>query len=387
MKIKSSKALKKYNQHAILHEIINNQPITRAQLTEHLSVSHTTISYLVKDLIKQNLVIETRGDSRGGRPPKVLEFRGENKYIIVVNFEPKIIKLGLFNLNLKLIDKKRITIFKDSFKKIIDKIKKASDKILNENNIKKANIYGTGISIYKIINGEINLNDQQIKEELKDIFDYTDFYFEKETNLAVFYEWNHSLKRKYKNIIYIEVTDSIKSGMIINNKLYRGSRKKVGQLGQMINIIKNADNKHNNIYLNEYFSINTIEDEFNEMYLKGEETKIDKLFEPSFDYKKIIKAYIKEDPLSKKIIDKKLRYFLRTLFNIINLFDPQIVVLGGLFDQFNTEMIDKLTTDLKNSYYTNNNLKLQIIKRNYEKDYKLKAISSYVFEKWQENAF
>ncbi|MDZ7672450.1 MAG: hypothetical protein U5K53_06420 [Halanaerobiales bacterium] len=35
MDIKNSKALKKHNQYALLNEIINRQPISRSNLTQH----------------------------------------------------------------------------------------------------------------------------------------------------------------------------------------------------------------------------------------------------------------------------------------------------------------------------------------------------------------
>jgi predicted transcriptional regulator len=89
MEIKNSKALKKHNQQTLLSEIIKRQPISRSNLTQHLDVSHTTISYLVKDLMDKGLVVETTADSTGGRPPKLLSFKGDNKYIISISFEER----------------------------------------------------------------------------------------------------------------------------------------------------------------------------------------------------------------------------------------------------------------------------------------------------------
>ena len=137
MKIKNSKALKQHNQYAILTEIIDNQPISRSDLTKNLDVSHTTVSYLVKDLMKKGLIVETYSDSTGGRPPKLLHFKGENKYIISLSFEDKIIRFSIFNLNYKLVDKARITVLKDPFRKILNKLDNLTENKLQENNIKE----------------------------------------------------------------------------------------------------------------------------------------------------------------------------------------------------------------------------------------------------------
>ena len=85
MEIKNTKELKKHNKYIVLNEIIQKQPVSRKELSSSLEVSHATISYICKDLIKEGLIAETKSlESTGGRPPKVLEFKGEDMFSVVI---------------------------------------------------------------------------------------------------------------------------------------------------------------------------------------------------------------------------------------------------------------------------------------------------------------
>src|SRR6056297_179759 len=148
MKISNTKTLKKNNQFLILNEIIDNQPISRAELTNKLNVSHTTIFTIVKELMNQGLVIETGfSESSGGRRPKLLEFNGENKYIISVEIEEKKLFYALFDLNFELQFKAEISLANIDFQDLLDNLYKVIISKLDKKEIKYEKIVGLGLSI------------------------------------------------------------------------------------------------------------------------------------------------------------------------------------------------------------------------------------------------
>lgn len=391
MEIKNTKTLKEYNKMAVLSEIINRQPISRSQLSKYLNVSHTTVSNLINELKKQKLIVEKRSDSTGGRPPKLLSFNGDNKFTISLILKERVIIVGLFNLNSRLIEKNIIKVKQNSFEIIINDIKEVVNKLLDQHNIKKSSLNGIGFSIPgsyqetndKILNKSIKyLPTVYIKNKLEDVFDFTEIYIENHANIEAFYEWNDKFLREYNNLLYIRAGDSIGSGLIIDNKLYRGSFNKAGSLEHFIvdpNGRKCTCGKKGCLITTS--SIKAIEDEFNEALWKGENTKIESMFESPFNYKKIIKAYLKDDSLSKKIIDNSLKYFSIALANIIKLIDPEIIILGGLFDEFDETMINEVNRKVKTNIPFGSNSFPAIVKRKKEKNYQLKAINSYVFHK------
>ena len=389
MEIKNTKTLKEHNKRAILTEIINRQPISRPKLSDYLEVSHTTISNLINELKKQGLVIEKRSDSTGGRPPKLLSFNGENKFTLTLLFKSRVILIGLFNLNNKLLDKQIIKVKKDTFEDIIKQLEEVTKSMISKRNIQAKDIFGVGVSIPgiyqknsdKVINSNIDyLPNINLKKSLKEVFNYSNIYIDNFANIETFYEWNDHFLRKYNNLLYIIAEDEIDSGLIINNELYRGSFEKAGDIEHLI---VNPDGKKCTCgkqgCLITTSSIKAIEDSFNEALWKGAETKIDEMFESPYGYKKIIKAYVKEDPLSKKIIDNSLKYFTIALTNMIKTIDPQTIVLGGLFDEFDDTMVDELNQRLQDLLIDTEDSFPNLLKRKDENNFQLKAINSYIF--------
>lgn len=393
MEIKNSKLLKKYNQRIVLSEIIKRQPISRSNLTQHLDVSHTTISYLVKDLINKDLVVEMTADSTGGRPPKLLSFKGDNKYIISISFEERKIIYSLYNLNIELIDKEIIAVNNDFFVELIKKIEKISKFINKKFNINPEQIFGIGVSvpgIYKedkdlVISSTTHyLGDINLKSELNEIFNYAPIYIDNDANLSVYYEWSHMLGKEYENLIYVYVVDGIGSGIIVNNSLYTGSYGNAGEIGHMK--VKSNGKKcicGGQGCLETISSIKAIEDDFNKAVDNGEYTFLTNLFDYPFGYKEIITGYLKNDKLCKKIINRAIKYFVQGLSSIINIFDPQIIVLGGLFDEFNEDMMEKIDNKVKKSYFSDEGDNPKIINRRDQPNYQILAVTSFVFDKWK----
>lgn len=100
----SFKLMKKINQQTILELINNKGPISRAEIAEITGLTPATVSNIVKDLLKMDLVRETRqGESRGGRKPILLEVNPEGAYVIGLEWGIGEIKAVLLNLNKKVI--------------------------------------------------------------------------------------------------------------------------------------------------------------------------------------------------------------------------------------------------------------------------------------------
>jgi predicted NBD/HSP70 family sugar kinase len=395
MEIKNSKALKKHNQQTVLNEIITRQPISRSDLTQYLDVSHTTISYLVKDLMDKDLVVEMTADSTGGRPPKLLSFKGNNKYIISISFEERKIIYSIYNLDIELIDKEIIDVNNEFFGDIRKKIKKVIKFKNQEFDISQEQIFGIGVSvpgIYKenkdlVISSTTHyLGNINLKAELEKIFNYAPIYIDNDANLSVYYEWSHMLDKKYDNLIYVYVVDGIGSGIIVNNSLYTGSHGNAGEIGHMK--VKSKGKKcicGDRGCLETISSIKAIEDDFNKAVDNGEITFLTDLFDSPFDYKEIITGYLQNDKLCKKIINRAIKYFVQGLSSIINIFDPQMIVLGGLFDEFNEEMFKKINNRLGSSYFPDESDRPKIINRRDQANYQILAVTSFVFDKWKAN--
>ncbi|HBG16083.1 MAG TPA: hypothetical protein DDW93_04825, partial [Firmicutes bacterium] len=147
MEIRNTRELKQYNKFIILNEIIENQPVSRKDLTKKMEASHATISYIVKDLIEEGLVVETEFmESNGGRPPRLLEFKGSSKFLIAVEIIDQVLWYSIFNLNLELIKKSSFSTEELTAQEIINLSYNKIIKELEELDIDFDKLIGLGVS-------------------------------------------------------------------------------------------------------------------------------------------------------------------------------------------------------------------------------------------------
>lgn len=91
----------KLNKIQILNYIRHNGGVTRPEIAKALGLSLPTVNRQVASLIRvENLVRELgAGDIKRGRPPKLLEFSGDDRYLVGIHMGAKRISGILVNLN------------------------------------------------------------------------------------------------------------------------------------------------------------------------------------------------------------------------------------------------------------------------------------------------
>ena len=68
-------AIREMNERLVLHKIIQEKMISRADLAKELNLNKTSVSAIVADLMERDLVLETgAGESSGGRKPILVMF-------------------------------------------------------------------------------------------------------------------------------------------------------------------------------------------------------------------------------------------------------------------------------------------------------------------------
>ena len=63
MPIANQEMIRDNNRRLVLEYIVNNPPVSRADLSKHLKLTKATISAIVQDLLLQNLILEKQPDN------------------------------------------------------------------------------------------------------------------------------------------------------------------------------------------------------------------------------------------------------------------------------------------------------------------------------------
>ncbi len=393
MEIQNTRALKQYNRFIILNEIIENQPVARRDLTKKLDVSHATISYIVKDLIDDGLVVETEYlESTGGRPPRLLEFRGNGKFLIVVEISEFFIYYSIFDLNLQLISKDSLKTEDYTANEIADLLQMKVIQLLDDQQIDYQQLVGLGISTPGIYQEGIDRltvstskvwEDVNIKSEFQQRFDLP-VYIENDANLAAYYEWAYGSGQECSDLFYIFIADGIGGGFVINNQLYKGLHGKAGEIGHIK--VKESGEKCDcggHGCLETVSSPRAIRQEINRRIENGEKSYLLEQHQPPYRFEQIVKAYQAGDPLCIEVIDQALYYLVNALSSLVNIYDPGVLIIGDSYNFIDEQMIEKINKDLREICYPDMVEKLNIVRQSEHDNLQMRATAAFVFDRWK----
>ncbi|WP_102028624.1 ROK family transcriptional regulator [Salirhabdus sp. Marseille-P4669] len=233
--------VKKGNKNIVLETIINNSPISRADIAQQTGLNKGTVSSLVSELLEEQMINEVGpGKSSGGRRPVMLLFNQVAGYTIGIDLGVNYLLGVLTDLQGNIFYKKKITYSELTYEEIemrlfevIDELKQAAPK-------SPYGIVGIGVGVPGTVNnnGEIllapnlgwkNIDLKTVLEEKYGI----PVKIENEANAGAYGEKRFGIGQDFDDIIYISAGIGIGVGLILSGKLYKGSNGFSGELGHM----------------------------------------------------------------------------------------------------------------------------------------------------------
>ena len=150
-------------------------------------------------------------------------------------------------------------------------------------------------------------------------------YVDNDANMMTIAEHRFGAARGYKNVIFVALRTGIGGGIIINGKLYRGANNAGGEIGQMIINCDNGTSDKGITGSYEHFaSAASIVRRFYEE--SGMEAGKDK---KSISCKDIFELSYSNNPEALRVVKENSEMVGIGLANLITIFAPEIIVLGG----------------------------------------------------------
>jgi glucokinase len=150
-------------------------------------------------------------------------------------------------------------------------------------------------------------------------------YLDNDANMMTVAEHRFGAARGYKNIVFVALRTGIGGGIIINGKLYRGANNAAGEIGQMIINCDNGTSDKGITGSYEHFaSAASVVRRYNEE--KGTLTVESGI---SITCKQIFELSYADSPEAVRVVVENAKMVGMGLANLITIFAPDIIVLGG----------------------------------------------------------
>lgn len=98
----NKKTVRKQNLTLLIETLRRNGPLTQARLKEHCNVQASTISYLVNDLKKTNMLIDlglVEQNGRVGKPGNILALNGDAFQVVGIYVEDELLHVHRIGLD------------------------------------------------------------------------------------------------------------------------------------------------------------------------------------------------------------------------------------------------------------------------------------------------
>jgi len=379
------KLIQKLNRSIILKTIRHYGPISRSEIAKRNKISPTTVTAAVRKLLQQGLVFEDGvGASSGGRKPILIRFSPESRFVFGVAITNSSIKIAEMNLEAKVRRQKVFPVYNLTGKLVIDYLLKSIGQFLEEySDLTKC----IGISIISpgIINVDkgiiyestkLRLKNIPLKEMVEKQFKLKT-WLENDANAIALAEKRFGAYRKFKNLIYITIGDGVGAGIIVNGSIFRGCRGGAGEVGHT-SIDKNGIpcDCGNTGCLENYVSWPAICSKVLSSVAQGKHTIMSELVKG--DISRITPSIFhdalkKNDQLAKEIMKDTAAYLATGIINLVNLLNPDIIILGGKVaydNQFLLSQVKKLVFQKALNILTD---KLEICPTSLGKDFRVIA--------------
>ena len=225
---------------------------------------------------------------------------------------------------------------------MIEHINILSKDLLRRNNMDIKALEGIGlcfpghISNKGIVISAANLNgfdNYPLKENMEKCFD-TKVIIDNDANCQTYAEYKFGAGKNYDDLIFVTVSTGVGGGIILNNKLYRGATGTAGEFGHAIiahnsNIDCTCGNKGCWNACSGGMFLNRIAEKFLSKGINSDLITHNDTAEGKVDGRLIKKGLDADDELCKAVVDECADYIAVGLYNIFQVLNPPIVVLGG----------------------------------------------------------
>jgi len=330
-----------FQKNAIIEYLYKQGPTSNPDIARYTKMSSPTITKLVQELINLGLVIDMGiGESIGGRKPNLFGINPNARYIVGVDIDCRMVKLGVFNLANEAVSE-IITYFgnvKDKHQMFTELFSRL-DSLLEQTNLDKQAFLGIGVSIPGLINSktgqtymDLQIDGKKVEELFSEHYELP-VIIDSDSRVMAIGELAFGYAKNKKDVLCLNICDGIGLGMILNGTVYRGKSGLAGEFGH-INVVRDG----NLCTCGKYGCLETVAsgtaliEQAQAGIKKGQESLISELVDHDIEnihVSDIIEAVNKGDIFAIEIINKLGHFLGEALSSLVHIFNPEMIIIGG----------------------------------------------------------
>jgi predicted NBD/HSP70 family sugar kinase len=330
--------IREINLSLVLNTIRQAGSISRADLVRQTWLSATTVSALADVLLDSGFIFKSgMGESSGGRPPMLLEFNYGYRHVLGVDLGATHITALAMDLGGRVVARRhRVFDVMQDPSGATAAILELVDQVLAEGRLEPCAILGMGVACPTPLEGE-ELDQistvifprwagYDLMAEIRRRLPFP-AYLDNDANAGVVAERWWGSGRDYASLAYIKLATGVGSGLMINDEIYRGHGGTAGEIGHTT-IDPNGPvcRCGNHGCMESFVGVPAI---LAEAHRRLGQDRPTWWSGNALTIEQIIAAALEGDPTTRSIVQTAGNYLGIAIANLVNLFNPGLIALGG----------------------------------------------------------
>ncbi|WGI23225.1 ROK family transcriptional regulator [Amylibacter sp. IMCC11727] len=346
-----------YGRRTLLAAIRKSSPIARIDLAEATGISRATVTTVTAELMRAGLIAEVaqESDNSGrGRPRVDLKIDGTAHLIAGIKVANRALSLVLIDFEGNEQAAVEFPFPEQVFKPIAlaQILKGGLTELMAKVDRSVSDLSGVGIGISGIVDvqrglvhwspslSERNVHLRTVVEDTLNV----PVFLDNDANLVAMAEKQFGVGRQAKDFIVVTVESGVGMGIVIDHNIYRGTRGCGAEFGHTKVHLDGALCRCGQrgcleAYVADYALLR-------EAQLLGNGGEAGT---PEQTIETLLKRAQDGDPIATNIVNRAGRMFALGLANIVNIFDPQLIILAGERMQFDHLYAEEVLDSIKSS--------------------------------------
>ncbi len=347
--------VRKTNRSVVLEVFRTHKTLSRAKLANKTGLNPSTVSNIVSELIQENLIHETDLSQAGpGRPGRLLEINPEGGRALGIEINVDYIELVVTDFAANVLWRQRQMskpeLGQDGIMAQVSILaKEASDFI----QASKSRLLGVGVGVPGLVDVSSGLlrlapnlhwENVPVRDLLAREFDCP-IYVENEANVAALGEYYFGATRNVKDFIYLSAGVGLGSGIVIGGKIFRGMSGYAGEAGHMtLDVNGELCGCGKRGCWETFVGPRAVEQRIQRSLDFGAKSVLQEIVMDGHHimFEDVLRAAKGGDQTAMDALSKVAFYLGIGIANLVNLFDVEVVVLGGALNHASSVLLKEV---------------------------------------------
>ncbi len=342
----------------ILSYYIHNGNSTITDLSQALDLSVPTVTKFIGEMCESGYLSEYgKLERSGGRYPSMYGLNPASGYFIGVDIKRRSLNIGLINFNGEMVESQMgLPYFFDNSMSGLENLCEQIRNFIDVIDIDKEKLLNICVNVSGRVNPDLgysyswfNFGESPLAQIISDMVGYP-VCIENDTRAMTYGEFMKGKGNSCKNVLFVNASWGIGLGMIIDGKIYLGKSGFAGEFGHVPTyenqVICHCGKKG---CLETEVSGQAMYRKLKERVGNGEMSVLseDLIAGTEISLEKIVESVNNEDVLCIDLIEELGVELGKALAGLINIFNPEAVIIGGMLSMTGDYFIQPVKTAIR----------------------------------------